>query len=236
MNIQVNKHEKIKKPTFEVVDDFKLKSIFNEYKKMRENNQGKVNYFLQGLPLEIKNQLLSQENNLEMLNHHENRNNRFSKFLTKRTKKKEEDLLFTKIDSHRIKRELSDVIDMSKDVEDSYGIYRWNVSLRKPKDFQGSRNAFINLRSGENPLWLGFKETIPKSIEFVRKPHSNSMLDIENLTSNKYMPELNENVNLNRSINRMKNLNNLEVKIKIFYKKYYNNFFKYLFRLKVRIF
>ena len=43
-------------------------------------------------------------------------------------------------------------------------------NLRRPKNFKGIRDAYINIRTNENPFRERFFETCPKNILRYRKP------------------------------------------------------------------
>jgi len=63
-------------------------------------------------------------------------------------------------------------MDYNKPIDDQYGAYKWNISLRRPKDFKGIRKSYINLSRDENPFWGIVVEKYPKIKEIKIKPGS----------------------------------------------------------------
>jgi hypothetical protein len=205
---QVKKEEKIKKPNFESVDEFRIKNIYSDYINIKELNAPRINDFMKKIPEEISTQLKYQEKSLELKNREDRRFNELVHILAKKTKKKEEDLLIRKVDSYRMKKEIFDVMENKKPLDERYGVYSWVIGLRRPKNFTGSRVSYVNLGNKYNALWLGVKETVPKNIEMIRKPFSDSIKEFKTFTRNKFLIRTTEN-NINAS--NVESLNDLEV-------------------------
>ena len=55
-------------------------------------------------------------------------------------------------------------------MDEKYGIYKWNISLRRPKYFEGMRNTYINLTRDQNPFWGIVVEKYPKIKEIKMRP------------------------------------------------------------------
>jgi hypothetical protein len=183
----VKKEEKVRKPNFESVDDKKIKSVYSEFENLKLLNQGKQNNFMKILPKEIKIGLKQQEKSLVIKEEEDKKLRNMSKYLAKLTKKKEEDLLIHRTNTYRIKKEVTDFIENKKSLDERYGVYNWNMSLRRPKNFKGTRFSYVNLGNDMNPLWLSVKETIPKSLEMVRNPHEITFKDYQSLKNNDYL-------------------------------------------------
>ena len=202
------KNRAIFKSKFEVIDNDKLKMIFDSYKKtensqkdntstnksqsiMNEDpfmyneffNQRKkvfernlLNYKLNKLsqdtiPKEIKTGLNLQAKKLNFFRSLEVKNKKLSNYLSRRTNKPLDNLLLNRIDSFRFKKEIIKEIENNKPKEEEFGRYKWNVSLRRPDNFKGTRKVYVNLNQ-ENyvPFWSLIIEKSPRQKNISIKP------------------------------------------------------------------
>ena len=182
----------------EVIDNEQLKKIFNKYKVFQINSKidEKKNNFIKknpkknneifiinnktnkkknrgrnkDIPLELAESLTFQKNKLEIDQYYDNKIKKISNHLSKLLKKNENELLINKVDDYNFKKELLKEIDFNKPIEDKYGIYKWNISLRRPKNFEGMRNSYINLTRDKNPFWGIVVEKYPKLKEIKIRP------------------------------------------------------------------
>ena len=68
-----------------------------------------------------------------------------------------------KIDLYRFKKEVINEIENRKPLDERYGRFKWNISLRKPDYFKGVRDSYINLKGERfNPFWSIVIERSPK--------------------------------------------------------------------------
>ncbi len=81
--------------------------------------------FGKGLSIDIHKSLKIQENNIISHNKDTYLTNNMAKFLAKKSKKKEEDLLIYKSDSFRLKRELDNIIENKQNMFERYGNHSW---------------------------------------------------------------------------------------------------------------
>ena len=130
-------------------------------------------------------------------------------FLIRKTNKKRENLLLKNYDSFQIKKGILRNIEEKEPLELKMGDKNWYFNLRRPKNFKGIRDVYINIRSNENPFWGRFFETCPKNIMRSRKPKIDSNDIILNLEKNPYLPKI---LNGNATLNEMKKMENLEIK------------------------
>ena len=94
-----------------------------------------------------------------------------SKYLSKRLNKPQSNLLLNRIDSFRFKKEIINEIENNKPLDELYGKYKWNISLRRPDHFQGVRDSYINLKEDRfMPFWSIVIEKYPKQKELCIKP------------------------------------------------------------------
>jgi hypothetical protein len=206
----LRKEEKFRNPTIEQVDDNKLKAIFHDYTNLKYKNQTTKNDYLKKLPDDISSRLIFQEHKLDRYQNEEKRFDTLSKFLAKRAKKDQKDLLVNKTDSQRMKKEINELLDKEKPIDERYGFYNWSISLRRPKNFNGTRHSIINLGSPINPIWQTIKETIPQSVELVRTNNS-SIIENSKFTSSEYLQNVTETSNINTT--HLKELTSMEVDI-----------------------
>ena len=240
---------------FEIIDNNKLKMIFNSYKNKfqkdksfindksiassfsdsyRTKNQEKNNFknqikfkntnsSMDNMPYELKNSLLLQNKKLNLQKLAEKQNIYMSRYLSKKLNKPQNNLLLNRIDSFRFKKEIINEIENHKPIEEQHGKYKWNISLRKPNNFKGIRDSYINLK-GERfmPFWSLVIEKCPKQKEFILRPghalYENEMKEFQkkNNSNSAYKSEYFKTVeNLEDLSIEGKNLYNLEYKREI---------------------
>ncbi len=183
--------QQINNDKYDIVDYEQLKKIFNKFKTCikQSNENTKRNIFLKEksntidikadqskisrnkeMPLELAQTLSFQNNKLIIRQNIDNKIKNISKNISKLLNKKEKDLLLNKVDDYPFKKELLKEVDFNKPIDEKYGIYKWNISLRRPENFEGKRNAYINLTREGNPFWGIIVEKSPKVKEYKIKP------------------------------------------------------------------
>ena len=192
----------------------------NENKKANTFNKKKYanpSLSLDNIPKEIKKCLFLQNKKLNLQKLSEKQNIRISRYLSKKLKKPQNNLLLNKIDSFRFKKEVINEIENNKPPEEQYGNgnFKWNISLRRPDHFQGVRKSYINLK-GENyiPFWSLVIERNPKQKELSIKPHILNENDINQLKRQ------NKNIifgKRNQYFKTVENLENLNIEGKNLY-------------------
>ena len=194
---------------YEIVDNERLKKIFESFKlkKNNENEVGKKTSYK--LPLTLIQSLNHQNNSLKFQKNFDKLNHNLSKRLSKTIGKNEQDLLLNKIDDYTFKKELLKEMDFSKTINEKYSKFNWNISLRRPKKFKGTRNSYINLSNNDHPFWAIIVEKYPKIKEIQIKPG--------NLLKNKnYLEEFKKShfsfKNINNQFKSLDNLDTLNIK------------------------
>ena len=126
------------------------------------------------IPKDIEKSLLFQTKKIKLQKLNEKRNIFMSKYLSKKTNKPQKNLLLNKIESYRFKKEVLNEIEYNKPFDEKYGKFKWNISLRRPDNFKGVRDTYINL-NGERfaPFWSLVIERYPKQKELCVKPGYN---------------------------------------------------------------
>ena len=215
--IAIKKEEKQKNPAFETIDDTKLKMIFQQYEDIFNAYKDKSEY-MDNIPEEIGNKLKNQENSLLTHSLEEKNFNEMAKYLSRRTKKNEDELLVNKFYKIGENKQIFANSEKHKPLNEKYAAHSWELSLRRPKNFKGTRFSYINLGDNYNPIWQLVRETVPDPVETISKPGLSK--DEKKIYKNE---ELMKEVILNktslaRSLGAINNLKEIEV----------NNFIKLL--------
>ena len=197
-----------KKELFQFIDNNSLNSYFQTIKERTLRNKKYENDII-NLPSPIKKQLINQQKNLSEQKREENSIKKMENYLIKKTNKKREKLLLKNYDSFQIKKGILRNIEEKEPLELKMGDKNWYFNLRRPKNFKGIRDVYINIRSNENPFWGRFFETCPKTIMRSRKPKIYSNDIILSLEKNPYLPKI---LNGNSTLNEIKKMENLEIK------------------------
>ena len=206
---QLKKEEKFKKPNFEPVDDLKLNSIYKKFQNLKVVNEDKKNEFLNKVPERVTHNLKLQEMKLTKFKSDESRFNNLVKMIAKKTNKNEDEVLMTITDTKRIRKEYNELVDSKKPFEEKYGNLNWSLSLRRPKNFIGTRHSYVNLGNDYNPVWFDVKETVPTSVEIIRKPSPQTERERRNKPNSRYLFETIDSTNYN--INRYEKIKDLKV-------------------------
>lgn len=180
-----SKKETIKKNYFDYIDDNKVKSIFEEYREIKDENSEKLNDFMKKLNPELKYELKQQETNLKLKKLEENQFDKLNDFLSKRIKTNPDDLLINRIDEHRLKREFGDLMEHKITGREKYVKNNWIISLRNQKNSKFIKNSFINMGSNYNPLWVSIRDYGAKSVDIIRSPKSKNYFEIKGLIKDK---------------------------------------------------
>ena len=196
---------------FEVVDNKKLKLVFDSFKK--RINSGKKEYNLKynnsDLPLNMNVSLRNQQSNIckEKLNKKDEEN--LEKYLLKKSKKNKGDLIFNKIDNYMYKQEIFKNIENNKVVTENSSRRDWILSLRRPLKLKGIRRTVINVNTDKFPFYS----------YFIEKSNDLKITSVKpgiNLNSN-YIKKVIKNARISNSlseykINRLKNLDDIKIK------------------------
>lgn len=208
----IKKDDKVKKSNYEPVDEIKLNAVFKKYQNLKMINEDKINEIFKEMPENLAYNLKLQEKKLNKFKNDEIKFNNLVKTIAKKTKKSEDQVLMTIPDNKRLKTEYNELMDSKKRFEDKYSKYNWNFSLRRPENFIGTRHSLVNLGNEYKPLWVDIKETVPKSIEIIRKPtavsHSKSNSRHSRLSSRFMFDSMSIN---NYDINKLDEIKGLQV-------------------------
>ena len=189
--------QQINNDKYEIIDNDQLKKIFDKYKTAKNSsNDNEKNYFIQiqdnnstsfnhsnqnkninenktkkkEIPFDLSQSLFFQNHKLKERETLDNKIKNISKYLSQKLKKNEKDLLLNKLDNYNFKNELLKDMEFNKPMDEKYGKFKWNISLRRPEQFEGMRNSYINLTRDENPFWGIVVEKYPRIKELKIKP------------------------------------------------------------------
>ena len=171
-----NKDNQPIKKSFEVIDNERLKNIFKSYQNKNSKNQiykspfennsynNINNYHSNIIPRQLSLNLSIQNRRLRSKKHLDKQTRNISKFLSRKLHKNESDLLFNGVHLYRYKKEVLDEdedLDNPKKITEQSCLFKWVSSLRRPKNFFGKRESYINVSSDNNPLWSIVVERYP---------------------------------------------------------------------------
>jgi len=210
---------------------FMQNAYLEQRKKYMQRNSINSNFNKQSndnIPNDIKLRLTMQTKKLKLLQKSEIKNNKMSKYLSRKANKPQNNLLLNRIDSFRFKKEIIKEIEFNKTTEEKLGKYNWNLSLRRPPHFRGVRKAYVNLNPEKySPFWSLIIEKCPKQRNISVKPEYNlsegEKNEFNRQTINLKQDNLNDNQrtyfqtieSLDSIIVKGKNLFNLEYKREI---------------------
>lgn len=162
------------KMKYELIDNEKLADLFNSFKNNSEKKNSKIFYDdmknYRKIPQNISHSLCIQNQKLLDQSLNELKNQKMSKFLSKKLNIKENQLLFNNVDSYRMKNDVLNEIEYGKPSEEKFGPFKWNLSLRMSEKFRGVRDYYFNVKQKEEPLWAVVPERKPKKREISLKP------------------------------------------------------------------
>jgi len=210
----------------EIIDNNNLKKIFENYKNkiyynknLRKNEssfsrsvkdinksysintKSKLNTINgeEEFPFDLYNSLNYQNKRINDELSYFNRIKNISKKLSKKSNKKEDDLLFNKVDLFKYKKEILAGFNKEKIPEK----FTWNISLRRPNNFIGKREYPININSEKNPFWGVLVERYPNQKEHAVKPGYN--------LNQKEFTQFSRDINcVNKKINSVNNIKSLD--------------------------
>ncbi len=177
-----NTKENIIMNNFETIDNEKIKKIFKNYKSKQVNNTLKkirnirsiLNIFNKNknknknnLPKDLSFDLDTQNRILLKKNYSDKLANHISKFIAKKVHKNEKELLMNSTHLYRFKKIILDNYKEGKNQEslkitDQDCLTKWVTSLRRPKNFLGKIESYINVSHDyNNPLWSLVVERLP---------------------------------------------------------------------------
>ena len=206
----------IQNNNYEIIDNNVLKNIFESFRKENtpkkqrkninlhiDNTPIKINENIEeNLPIDLSRSLDYQNRILTVKNDIDKNVKKMSHFISKKINNKEKDLMINKVDLYKYKKEVLKEIANGKVFEDNDGKFVWNTSLRKPENFKGVRQSYINLKNDYDPFWKVVVEKSPNYKELTIRPDSG--LD------NKEFIKFTHSKDIQKNLGKLKNLKNLD--------------------------
>jgi hypothetical protein len=113
--------------------------------------------------------------------------NHLERLLTsKSNKKNEKELLMYKTDFFRQKKEIKELYENSRPLDEIYGVNGWFMSLRRPANFKGTRFGYINVGSKDYPSWKAVRESYPREIVKIRVSKKDPTEEIDSFRRSDY--------------------------------------------------
>ena len=221
-DINQNKNNNIlKQKRFYTLESKKIKDnihyqfrTFKELKKLFKDSIEREKYFKsQGtndlMPIRtdsnIKKKYFSQEKRLKFNETAKINEEKFLKFIAKKCKKDENELLINNIEDFRLKKQIQEYVENNKILSEKFGDNYWLFSLRRSDKNDFLRLNYINVGNNKREIWKRFLDYPDKDIELINDPYNKTKNKITNMTnfSNRYKNEINKIPNL-KGINDIK--------------------------------
>ena len=216
-----------------------LYDIFNK-SKLREKeflSEGTNKLIPSTATENVKENYKYQEKLLKLQEKDRIKSAKISKKLSKSCQRKEKDLLFNKIEEHRLKKQMIEILDHEKPIYEKYGNNYWMFSLRRPKHLDYIRVNYINVGTPEREIWKPMLEYPYKPVEIIQNPKSLIENKFSNVINEDYF--CNETKRLNFKLPDMKGINEMTVVGKNLMKEEFKNLnelYENIHNEKVRLF
>ena len=240
-----NENEKdLKKPikNNEIIDNEKLRMIFNSYRnrknlkiikdKLINSGENKIDLTKEqenkelfapelcdkNIPRELSLDLDIQKRRLKKKEKLEKRSRQMAKYLSNKINKNENSLLFNSVHIYRYKKQILESNNTSNktnlDNNSQSYLLNWVSSLRRPKNYNGKYITYINVVGNINdPLWSTSVEKYPNIKEISVKSGVNLKIqDYKNFINNRKI-----NLSKEDNIKNVENLDNINIRGKKLY-------------------
>ena len=221
---------------FETIDKERLKSIFISFKNAsqkihkknllsenlkEEKNKKNDSEFGPNIPKQLSIDLNTQNRRLIKKKNVDRQSRETSKYLSRRLHKNENDLLFNSVHLYRFKKEIlgkEEAKDNYDKVNNQSCLFKWTSSLRRPKNFFGKRENYVNLGGENNPLWSIIVERFPITNEVAVQ----SGFDLNNKDFKDFVRKRNNDQKSEEKIKKVEDLDEIGIKGKKLYDLEYN--------------
>lgn len=169
--------------------------------KLAKNTQGSKKLIF---PYDLLNSLNHQNKQISLMKSNIKSTKNLSKYLSKKLRKNENDLLINNLDLYRYKKEILSGINKERNKEEKFGKFQWKMNLRKSPNFIGENKLYINLTTESNPLFGLLIDKCPytreyaiksgynlNQKEFIKFENNKNIKDSQNLTNVKKLDDLN---------------------------------------------
>ena len=224
---------------FELIDKERLRSIFisfknaskniikknkntsiNEEKTNSKNDLEKKDKKEENIPKQLSLDLGIQKRHLLKKKNLDKKSHETSKYLSLKLHKNENDLLFNSVHLYRFKKEIlgkEDTKEFDK-VNNQSCLFKWTSSLRRPKNFYGKRESYINVGGENNPLWSIVVETYP----ITKEVSVQSGYNLDNKDFKDFIKKRNNDSKSNEKIKKVEDLDEIGIDGRSLYDLEYN--------------
>ena len=224
---------------FELIDKERLRSIFisfknaskniikknkntsiNEEKTNSKNDLEKKDKKEENIPKQLSLDLGIQKRHLLKKKNLDKKSHETSKYLSLKLHKKENDLLFNSVHLYRFKKEIlgkEETKEFDK-VNNQSCLFKWTSSLRRPKNFYGKRESYINVGGENNPLWSIVVEKYP----ITKEVSVQSGYNLDNKDFKDFIRKRNNDSKSNEKIKKVEDLDEIGIDGKSLYDLEYN--------------
>ena len=169
INTNINNNITEQSARYEIIDNEKLRDIFESYQEKNSNNKkpyldtNNLELNNNKYPIDLSKSLSVQSNRLKSSRNNQKNVRQLSGYLSKRLNKKEKDLLIHSIDSYRYKKELINDIN-HKQFSEIHPRYYWKMNLRRGKDMK-RRDLYVNIKNNYDPFFAVIVDNYEKKKE-----------------------------------------------------------------------
>ncbi len=224
---------------FELIDKERLRSIFisfknaskniikknkntsiNEEKTNSKNDLEKKDKKEENIPKQLSLDLGIQKRHLLKKKNLDKKSHETSKYLSLKLHKNENDLLFNSVHLYRYKKEIlgkEDTKEFDK-VNNQSCLFKWTSSLRRPKNFYGKRESYINVGGENNPLWSIVVEKYP----ITKEVSVQSGYNLDNKDFKDFIRKRNNDSKSNEKIKKVEDLDEIGIDGRSLYDLEYN--------------
>ena len=224
---------------FELIDKERLRSIFisfknaskniikknkntsiNEEKTNSKNDLEKKDKEEENIPKQLSLDLGIQKRHLLKKKNLDKKSHETSKYLSLKLHKNENDLLFNSVHLYRFKKEIlgkEDTKEFDK-VNNQSCLFKWTSSLRRPKNFYGKRESYINVGGKNNPLWSIVVEKYP----ITKEVSVQSGYNLDNKDFKDFIRKRNNDSKSNEKIKKVEDLDEIGIDGRSLYDLEYN--------------
>ncbi len=147
---------------------------------------------------DTKKKFISQEKRLKFNQTTKSNEEKYLKYLAKKCKKDENDLLIKSIEDFRMKKQLKEYVENDKILQEKFGDNYWFFSLRRGDKNDFLRLNYYNVGNNDREIWKRFIDYPDRDIELINDPY--------NKTKNKIPILFNFNKNYKGKIHKMPNI------------------------------
>ena len=224
---------------FELIDKERLRSIFISFKNASKNiikknkntsiNEEKTNSKIdlekkdkkeENIPKQLSLELGIQKRHLLKKKNLDKKSHETSKYLSLKLHKNENDLLFNSVHLYRFKKEIlgkEDTKEFDK-LNNQSCLFKWTSSLRRPKNFYGKRESYINVGGENNPLWSIVVEKYP----ITKEVSVQSGYNLDNKDFKDFIRKRNNDSKSNEKIKKVEDLDEIGIDGRSLYDLEYN--------------